>query len=320
MSFLVVRFSSLGDVLLTTPLLRALRTSFPEADITVATKDLYAPLFTGNPSVNRVVELKTGEDILPYAARLREHRYDLCMDLHDSLRSKALRALVPGKWQGFSKGRIARGVMIATGLSLYGKTRSMAERYFEASRGLKVRPDGQPPEVFLSVEEETGLHEEIGPSRLVALAPGASRNTKRWPAERWQELAGMLDARQIRVAWCGTAAEKNLAGEAPGIRTFGYPLRKSAALLKLASAVVANDSGPMHLATAVGTPVVAMFGPTVRQFGFAPYSKNAIVVERSVGCRPCSAYGSKKCPLGHHRCMKEIDPAEILGRIEETLT
>ena len=114
----------------------------------------------------------------------------------------------------------------------------------------------------------------------------------------------------------GGAAERPLL-DLPGIvPAYGLPLLVTAALLRRARVVVANDSGMLHLATAVGRPVVALVGPTVRAFGFFPYAAQAEVLERPLACRPCSPFGSDHCPLGHHRCMIEIAPAAVHAAVE----
>ncbi|HJS47025.1 MAG TPA: glycosyltransferase family 9 protein, partial [Gemmatimonadales bacterium] len=93
-------------------------------------------------------------------------------------------------------------------------------------------------------------------------------------------------------------------------------LQGTGALLAAAAAAAAGDTGVMHMATAVGTPVVALFGPTVRQFGFFPYRARALVLERELSCRPCTFHGSARCPLGHHRCLRDISPEEVARGVE----
>jgi len=189
-------------------------------------------------------------------------------------------------------------------------------RYFTAAGFLRVEPDGAPAELFTTPEDEREAQVRTAPGSVV-LVPGASRWTKRWPADRWRTLAEDLAGQGWRVTGLGTAAERPLLEGTPAADAFGLPLRTAVAVCRHASVVVTNDSGLMHVAAAVKTPVVAVFGPTSAEAGFAPYRARAAIVQRSLPCRPCSAFGTATCPLGHHRCMTEIAPADVLGAIEQ---
>ncbi|MBA3346891.1 MAG: lipopolysaccharide heptosyltransferase II [Gemmatimonadales bacterium] len=329
---LVVRFSAIGDILLTTPLLRALRARYPAAWITALTKEQYLPLLSHNPHVNEVIGIGSGESFRQVAERLRRAGYTHRLDLHGSLRSLALRRLVPGRWTTYSKRRLARALLIATKRDFYCADVPVAERYFEAAAQLDVRPDGASPEFFLSPEAPSDasswlMRTGAGARSLVAIAPGAAHATKRWPVGHWIELTRRLTSSEASVVVLGgsedvTIAKAIVAGAGPRVFTAAgqLTLQQTGALLQRASALVCGDTGVMHMATAVGTPVVALFGPTVRQLGFFPYrARRATVVERDLGCRPCTAQGSSRCPLGHHRCMREIVPAAVTATLAEML-
>ena len=149
---LAVRFSSIGDILLTTPLLRAIRHTHPGGRITVLTKREFVPLLSHNPNVNRVIGLAPGRSLLRLAADLRGDGYTNLLDLHDNLRSRALRLLVPGRWRSYPKHRLARALLIHGKRNRYRDRRPVPERYFSAARDLAVAPDGRPPEFFLGAE------------------------------------------------------------------------------------------------------------------------------------------------------------------------
>lgn len=331
-SILVVRFSSIGDILLTTPLIRALRRRHPAANIMALTKRAFTPLLSDHPGLNQVLALEPDHSIPSLAASLRKHRFTHLLDLHGSLRSRAVRLLVPGRWTGCRKRRIAREILIRTKRDRYGVHQPMAERYFEAARELDVHPDGGPAEFGLAADavetadkwiRDAGLGRE---RRLVALAPGAAHFTKRWPTEYWIGLVervvaagwdagvvGGVDDAELcrRVAAAGGPHAASVAG------SFG--LQETGALLRQARAVVTGDTGVMHMATAVGTPVIALFGPTVEAFGFFPYNARATVLQRDLSCRPCSSQGGARCPLGHHHCLREIPPDQVGAVLERLL-
>lgn len=325
---LLVRFSSIGDILLTTPLIRALRARHPGARIDALTKERFAPLLADNPHLDAVLAPAEGESLTALAARLRPARYTHHLDLHGSLRSRQLRVLLPGRWRGYDKHRLARGFLVLTRRNYYpAGTPPVPERYFEAAEGLDVRPDGGPPEFGLGAaafaEADAFLAQrETAPGReLIALAPGAAHMTKRWPLEHWKALARELGAAGKRVVVVGgpedVAAAEEVARASPAavVAAGKFGLQGTGALLARASALISGDTGVMHMATGVGTPVVALFGPTVEAFGFFPYRAHATVVERELPCRPCSRMGGPACPLGHHACLREIGPEAVAAAL-----
>jgi heptosyltransferase-2 len=321
---LVVRFSSIGDVLLTTPLLRALHRRHPEAALAFATKRDMAPLVADHPALDQVFALEPHEPIAQFAARLRAWKPDYALDLHGSLRSRALRALLSCRWSGYAKRKLPRTLLIATKLDLYRAAPPVPERYFEAARRLDVHPDAGPPEFHLGERARervaTWLAErDLAAAPLAALAPGAAHATKRWPVAHWIALGERLAAAGWRPLVVGGPADRGLAQQLAPVAPSAageFSLQETGALLARARVVVSGDTGVMHMATGVGTPVVALFGPTVRQFGFFPYGGRALVLERALRCRPCSSMGSSRCPMGHHRCLIDIAPAEVAAAVE----
>lgn len=331
-SVLVVRFSSIGDVLLITPLIRAIRHRHPDARITVLTKSAHVPLVSDNPNVNEVIGFQPDDSLSATAARIRSARYTHLLDLHDNLRSRILRALAPGPWHGYPMYRTARALLIHGKRDRYPVHRPVAERYFAAARGLDVRPDGEPPEFFLSSTAvsqakawlaETGL----GVARpFVALAPGAAHATKRWPAEHWRALVDRIVASGMDVVVVGGPGDEPIAQEVAagrGARSQSaagrFGLQATGAVLRQAKALVSGDTGVMHMATGVGTPVVALFGPTVEAFGFFPYTRRAEVVQLELACRPCSSHGGPVCPLGHHHCLVLVEPDVVYAALRRSV-
>lgn len=326
---LCVRFSSIGDVLLTTPLLRALHRRHPEAELYCVTKRAMAPLIIENPHVTGLFALGPDERIGEFAARLRALGPTHGLDLHGSLRSTALRWLVPARWAGYSKRKLARTTLISTKINLYGKHVPVPERYFEAANalGLDVRPDGGPPEFFLAPAARAHMAHWLGEVGLdqkpfAALAPGAAHATKRWPITHWRALAERLQQLGLGIVAVGGPQDREL-GDAlgPGVANVAgeLSLQETGACLARAAITISGDTGVMHMATGVGTRVIALFGPTVEPFGFYPYTRNgsAIVLERDLSCRPCSAMGSARCPLGHHRCLDDVLPDHVAAAVQQ---
>ncbi|HEX9582347.1 MAG TPA: glycosyltransferase family 9 protein [Gemmatimonadales bacterium] len=311
---LVVRFGALGDVVLVTPLLRALRRRLPDAHVTMVTRREFAEVVERHPGVNSVMCREGGEPLGQLAARLAGEPFDVGLDLQRSLASRYLRARVPARaWGLTDKARLPRLQLVWTGRTTHTPA-SAARRYFAAARGLGVEPDGASPNVVIT-EADREEAAERAPAGCIALGPGSTWASKRWPPERWRALAMQLQDRGAAVVALGTARERVLL-EGPGIvPAYGLRLRVAAAILARARVAVVHDSGLMHLAAAVGTPTVVLLGPTVAALGFLPEGANVRVIQRSLLCRPCSSIGSDHCPLGHHRCMIEIDPAAVAAAV-----
>ena len=323
---LLVRFSSIGDILLTTPLVRALARRHPEAKLVYVTKRAMAPLVADNPHVAEVVALEPDEPLRHLARRLRALAPTHGLDLHGSIRSAGLRVLVPCRWSGYRKRKLARTLLISTKLDAYRRPTPVAERYFEAARRLDARPDGGPPEFCLGAGATTRVAQWLAErglagATLAALGPGAAHATKRWPIAHWAALGERLGAAGYRTVVVGGPEDRGLAqqlvaGGAAASVAGEFSLQETGALLQRARVVVSGDTGIMHMATGVGTPVVALFGPTVAQFGFFPYVAPSVVLERALDCRPCSATGTAACPLGHHRCLADITPADVAAAVD----
>jgi heptosyltransferase-2 len=329
-NILLVRFSAIGDILLMTPLLRALRQRHPDARISVVTKAAFAPLLHHNPRITEVIGWKEPESLAGLGRDLKRRGFSHRLDLHQSLRSRALRFHVGGSWTTYPKHRAARALLIRTKRNIYRDRRPVAERYFDAARGLDVTPDSGSLEMFLprptlAQAEEFLSANGIGVTRqLIALAPGAAHFTKRWPEHHWTALARRLVEHGNDVVAVGGpddgalgARVADAAGERALNAAGAFDLPGSAAVLKRARALVSGDTGVMHMATAVGTPVVALFGPTVEAFGFYPYHAKATVLARDLSCRPCSAHGGAACPLVHHRCMQDTTPEDVLEALRK---
>jgi heptosyltransferase-2 len=322
---LVIQTAFLGDVVLSTPLLAALAEMHGPVD--VVTTPAAAPLLETHPAVATVFRYdKRGTErglrgVWALSRRLRSRGYLRAYLPHRSWRSAALARLAGiGERVGFADSPAAstytRRVIRPTGgheverlLALAGGAGAAlpvhvaltADDLAEADRWLRARG--------------------LGPG-FVAVAPGSIWGTKRWPG--YAELVASLDRPAVIV---GGRDDMRLADEimalaperahsAAGV----LGLRASAALLSRAAVLVTNDSAPLHLATAVGTPIVAAFGPTVPSFGFGPRGPRDRVVEHpSLECRPCSAHGPQVCPLGHHRCMRELSVETVAAAVGAVL-
>jgi lipopolysaccharide heptosyltransferase II len=316
----IIRFSSLGDIVCTSPVIRALDTRFPEASISYITTSPYQDLVSAIPGVDEVFGIRRrGEGFQQDVQQLvKQGTWDRIADLQGSPRSKRLvQALQPKEVLTDKPPRLRRSVLLATRLRL-GQFLAVPDRMLSTLAPWGVEGDGGSLELKLTDERIASVIEKHGDqlARAIVLVPGAKHATKRWPDEYWRSLVDELPDDRLLIVLGGAGEFPDSLNSVGADRfldlTGKTDILEAAAVLKLASLVISGDTGPMHLAVAVGAPVVAMFGPTVREFGFYPYRhKQSVILEQSLWCRPCSAHGSSKCPLGHHRCLREITPDRV---------
>jgi heptosyltransferase-2 len=322
---LVIQTAFLGDVVLTTPLLSVLAERYGPVD--VVTTPVAAGLLTTHPAVAEVIRYdKRGADaglrgLWRVGALLRGRRYDRAYLPHRSWRSAALALLadVPQR-TGFAD---APAAVTYTARLLRPASRHEAERLL----ALAGPGGGTPPVVSLGLTPEDFQAADQWLSRrgiaagFTALAPGSIWGTKRWPG--YPELAAAVETAVVVVGGLDDAPlAEAVAARAPErthLAAGQLTLRQSAALIARAGVLVTNDSAPLHLATAVGTPVVALFGPTVPAQGFGPRGPRDVALGQSgLACRPCSAHGPQVCPLLHHRCMRELPVETVLAAVHAT--
>ena len=321
-STVVIQTAFLGDVVLTTGLLTHLAGEFGPVD--VITTKAAAPLLEHHPAVARVrVFDKHGADrgvrgLFRAAASLGQSGYERAYLPHRSHRSAALARLAgipvrigfegsPGRW-GYTR-RVARPPQGHEAERLLALAEPAAGTRARVALGLTP---GDRAEAAAWIDAQG-----IG-GRFVAVAPGSIWGTKRWTG--YQALIAELDEPVVVVggpedAALG-AALRSAAPDRVHVAAGALSLRGSAALIERARLLVTNDSAPLHLASAVGTRTVAIFGPTVPAFGFGPRGEADRIVELAgLACRPCSPHGPMVCPLGHHRCMREIGAAAVMEAI-----
>jgi heptosyltransferase-2 len=315
---LVIQTAFLGDVILTTPLLTVLAER--EGPVDVVTTPAAVSLLETHPAVGEVVRYdKHGSQrgwwgLWKMGSLLRARQYRRVVLPHRSARSAAL-----ALWSGAPE-RI--GFADSPAAVSYTRRVRRARDSHEVERLLALAGShsgpaprvslGLRPEDYAAADQWLNAH-QVTP-RFAALAPGSIWGTKRWPY--YPELAAALDrssvvvggADDVPLAESIVAAASGRAASAAGV----LGLRAAAALIERAAVLVTNDSAPLHLATAVGTPVVALFGPTVPEFGFGPRGRGDLILGiDELACRPCSSHGPRTCPLGHHRCMRDLSVATV---------
>jgi len=332
---LVIQTSFLGDVILTTPLIAELARRGP---VDVLATPGGAAALANNPDIRTVIRYDkrgTYGAALGMWQTIQEIRswrpYEAAYLAQGSFRSGLIAMMTGAKERiGFasSTGRVLYTIQVP-----YRPDRHHAERLWSLSMSACADPptrDQIRPRLYPSDEERRMVDSLLRQSGstdepMVALAPGSAWGTKRWPY--YVELAKRL-ADDYRIAIIGSKADSAIAAQIADvlppdtvINAVGVlPLLASAELIGRAQAIVTNDSAPQHLASAMGTPTLTIFGPTVPEFGFGPLAeRNTVAGHDSLSCRPCDRHGPQRCPLGHWRCMRELTPDYISSLLTEVL-
>ena len=328
----VLRLSSLGDVILTIPVVRALHRAWPAARVEYWTKEEYADVVRFDPAIAHVRRLERDarrpEDLLSMSAELED--FDLIVDLHGSARSRVLTFRQKAPVLRAASHRLLRARWVHARWTAPRPVPHALERYAASLTPLGLTAPAV-PEVVAGTEAERWADEWLAAWRPagapVAICPGARHPTKRWPTAHWVALDEALARSGTPRLYCSLEAEKRalpaLAARVaadPSARWSCEPLPRMAAQLSRCRAAVTCDSGLMHLAAARGLAVAAMFGSTSPALGFAPAGEGHEVLCRNEPCQPCTLHGRERCPMGHFRCMMELKPEQALEALERIET
>lgn len=340
-SILIIRLSSLGDVILATPLVRQLQSTYPKARIDVAVAERFAGVWDNSPRVTNVwrigsnsptdVEADNIKIAMMESVATEQHgRYDLIVDLQHNLRSAVL-------GRGLGSNVIVAPKFRLEKLALVWLKRRPATITNIASRNRKPLEhlplvfDTQGCEVWLPEERAQGVYLAGQPAhesrRRIAVAPGAHYATKRWPVTKYAQLVRDLSINMgLEVVLVGGQADVEICTAVArecGVDVFradgSTSVEATVRVLDTCRAIVSNDSGVMHLAAARRLPVVAIFGSTVKEFGFAPYGVPYRIVEHDVACRPCSHIGLDRCPKGHFNCMNGVTTEQVIEALTQVV-
>jgi len=325
-----MRLSSIGDILLATPFIRQVRIAFPKARIDFVIKKEFYPLIRFNPHLNKIYsyDKKTGMKGLERLSQsLSEQKYDLVFDLHNNFRTRYLVSKIKVR-QSFKihKDKIKRALLVYLKLNTYKTVTTIPQRYLAVGQSVGVKDDDNGLEIFwkdsIELEANNILQRHRSQNKFIVLAAGAAHYTKRWPIDKYMKLAEKILAHSnASIVIMGNEKEREMLSSlviSPRIINLAgkVSLLLAAVILGKAHVVVSNDTGLMHMATAVNTPVVAIFGSTVKELGFFPYKGISVVHEvQNLWCRPCSHIGRKKCPLGHFKCMLNIEEDDVFASV-----
>ncbi len=325
----IVQTAFIGDVVLATPLFEAARTSNLDDTIIGVVRKGCENLLENSPFVDEIIVWdKRGADrgilgIARIAGRLKKLGIDRALIPHRSFRTAATLKLAGVKSRiGFAKGG---GAFFHTERIEYHYGLHEIERNLMLAKAAGWEYEGFTPSIFPDADDKRIVENLLrGINTYCVLSPGSVWATKRWPAEYFAEVGFHFAVQGLPVIISGGNGDKEvcreLAEKIPGaVDACGrLTLRQSASLYSRAEFLLTGDTAPQHLAAAVGARVFSIFGPTVKNLGFWPYSHKGLVIEETLDCRPCGAHGHKKCPIGTHVCMQKITPNRVIETIEKT--
>jgi len=328
MKILIIRFSSIGDIVLTTPIIRCLKQQRPDAEIHYLTKKAFEPILMANPYLHHIHLLDDNLDAT--IENLKKIGFDYVIDLHKNLRSARVKnALRSKKTKSytFSKLNVQKWLYVNMKMNLM-PDKSIVERYFEALKPLGIHNDGQGLDYFIPEKDKTD-HKDIPMSHwagYVGFVIGGSFATKKLPVERWKEICALSP---IPIILLGGPEDREEAQEIAAldpIKIYNscgkFNLNESAHLVQQSKLIVSNDTGLMHVAAAFKKPIVSLWGNTTPEMGMFPYygynnlktnvAPHLLLVEnKNLSCRPCSKIGFNKCPKKHFKCMNVLQFSEI---------
>ena len=333
MKFLIIRLSSIGDIVLTSPVVRCLKKQLLTAEVHYLTKQSFRSLVEPNPYIDKVHLLQDDlKDVIPL---LKDEDFDYVIDLHHNLRTLKIKRALGKKSFSFNKLNIEKWI-----LTNFKRNRlpdvHIVDRYMETVSAFGIKDDGAGLDYFIPKTEvvpETDIP-ATHHAGYIAVVIGAALNTKRYPVHKVMEFCKSIQHPVMLLGGKEDAEDGKKIAALDEFKIYNacgkFSINESADLVRRAKLVVTNDTGLMHIATAFKRPVISLWGNTVPEFGMYPYYGNNflshqpkqpydILEVNNLKCRPCSKIGYPKCPLGHFKCMENIDPAIVLDKVNERL-
>lgn len=328
---LVIRFSSIGDIVLTTPVLRCLRRQMPEAEIHYLTKHSFAPILRSNPNIDTLHLLE--DDLDATIKKLKEAQFDFVADLHHNVRTARVKTALGIKSASFPKKNIEKWILVNLRLNLMPDD-SIVARYFQAVQPIGIHNDGLGLEYYIP-EHAKVTNDDIPTSHwpgYVACVIGGSYNTKKMPVEQWQKFCAEVPFPVILVGGPEDRDAGSVIAEQDPIKIYNscgkFSINESAALIERARVVVSHDTGLMHVAAAFQKPIVSIWGNTSPELGMFPYyggnnlksrinPLSILEQKEKLWCHPCSKLGYGRCPHGHFKCMYGLNMAKMAEDVKK---
>ncbi len=321
--FLIIRFSSIGDIVLTTPIIRCLKQQLPDSEIHYLTKEKFFPVIAANPYIDRIHTLKN--DLNEVLNTLKPVGFDYIVDLHKNLRSARVKIALKKPSGTFDKLNVEKWLLVNLRINRLPE-KHIVDRYFKAVSSLEVINDHKGLDYFIP-EEDSIQYADLPPTHrngFIGIVIGGTHYTKMLPVEKLIELCKLIEKPLILLGGREERGKAVQVVEQCGDKVYNacglYNINQSAALIKLSSKVVCNDTGLMHIAAAFNKEIFSVWGNTVPGFGMYPYlpegkGASSIIEVKGLSCRPCSKIGYSDCPKGHFKCMLDLDMEQLAAMV-----
>jgi len=321
MKVLIIRFSSIGDIVLTTPVVRCLKQQVSTAEVHYLTKAAFRTITESNPYIDKCHYLEDDWDAM--IETLRGERYDYIIDLHHNIRTLRVRRALKVKTWSFNKLNIRKWVLTRLKINILPPVH-IVDRYMDTLKELGVHNDGKGLDYFITDSDQVPLADiPFSHSQgYIGIVIGAALATKKLPVHKLKELCAKIDHPVILLGGKEDKVEGDFIAAVDPVKIYNacgkFSLNESADLVKGAKLIISHDTGLMHIAAALQKPILSVWGNTVPAFGMGPYygtsSKQAARTFEvlHLGCRPCSKIGYDKCPRGHFKCMEKQDLEKIV--------
>ncbi len=306
--------SSIGDIVLATPLIRCLRNKYPSAQIDFLVKKKYSEILSANPYISNLLLFEN--NIFESAKKIKKEKYDFILDIHNNFRTFLLTLFSGAKIIRYNNYLFKRFLLTEFGLNFYKEKVPVFLRYLKTAEPLGILNDNKGLDFF--IDKEIDGQSAYLSKNCIGICPVAVWKTKRWPKENFVDLAKrILEKQDCEILIFGGKNDfdycENIKSRiSPKAKNLcGLSLKETAVAIRKCKYLLTNDTGLMHIAEALKVPVVAFFGPTDKEFGFYPQSEKSKIISKNYFCKPCSTKGSGKCPVGDFRCMKDITVGEV---------
>lgn len=317
---LIIRLSSIGDILLTTPLIRSIKKINPEIQIDFVLKEEFFELVQYNPNISNIYKYtKHSFEKKILGNALSSNNYELVIDLQSNLRAREIIRPLHCQVVRIKKNNFKKFLIVHFKINKLNDAPQIPIRYAEAS-GVELDTEGL--DFFTENLPDSRLDKN---EKYIGFCPGSKHFTKRWPVDYFIELGNSLESAGYKIVLFGGLEEVELCFELENkiknvLNLCNTSILQVGSDMKMCKAIYTNDSGLMHLASALKVPVIAFFGSTVKEFGFYPYKANSIELEnKNLFCRPCTHIGRKSCPKIHFKCMKELKPELAFNSLTKLL-
>jgi ADP-heptose:LPS heptosyltransferase len=315
---LVIRFSSIGDIVLTTPVIRCIKKQVPGAIVHFLTKKSFLPVVEANPYIDKIYSIEA--DVKEVMDNLHREEYDYIIDLHHNIRTLQVKKELRRRSFSFPKLNIEKWLIVNLKINKLPKVH-IVDRYFETVKSISVKNDGQGLDYFIPATEEVDTNSLPAShyNGYVGIIIGAGHFTKQFPEHKLISLCKKINAPIVLLGGEEDAEKAKRIEQEVGATIFNacgkYSINQSASLVKQAKKIITNDTGLMHIASAFKKDIISIWGNTIPEFGMYPYMPGAnshIMEVKGLSCRPCSKLGFKACPKKHFKCMEQISEDTIV--------